>query len=142
MGQRTVNAGEIDLGLNSLLADYLNDTAHEIEEVTDEVTKEALNMVRSIGSYVDNPKAAERSKKKRKLYRNSFYVKKTMKAAGYDVEAAIGNRVWYLTHLLERGHALEKGGRARKFPHFGPTQEKYGRVYEQRLKNRVERVGR
>lgn len=44
-----------------------------------------------------------------------------------------------LTHLLEKGHALWQGGRARAFPHIKPVEEKAKKDFEEKVKEVIER---
>jgi hypothetical protein len=118
---------------------YVQDISEVAEEVADEIGQEALNMVRSIGTYEDDPEAAEKAE--RKAYRKSFYTKKEKSASGLTVSVKVANRIWSLTHLLEKGHAKRGGGRTRAFPHWEPTERKYVKVYEQRLIARIKRKG-
>lgn len=53
-------------------------------------------------------------------YNRGWTVMKTKR----DKKATIHNATDYrLTHLLEKGHALVGGGRARAFPHIAPVAE-------------------
>lgn len=51
--------------------------------------------------------------------------KSRMKTKLKGIQAIIWNEKHYrLTHLLEKGHALANGGRARAFPHIAPVEDK------------------
>jgi len=123
---------------------YVKDISEIAEVVADEIAAEAKNMAETIGGYKDNSKALRRAKTKagEKPYRKSFSVRKSRSSSGLIVSVTLVNSKYQLTHLLEYGHALKGGGRARAFPHWGPTESKYVKVYEQRLKTRIEREGR
>lgn len=42
-----------------------------------------------------------------------------------------------LTHLLEKGHQLRQGGRARAIPHIKPVEEWCNEEFERRVKERL-----
>jgi hypothetical protein len=113
---------------------YTREISEIAGEVVTEVTAEALNMLKNTGGYENHPEAG-------KTYRTSFYSKKSTSSSGFVVSSAIGNRQWSLTHLLEFGHVIRSGGRTRAFPHFAPVQAKYVKVFEQRMKARIQRGG-
>lgn len=46
-----------------------------------------------------------------------------------------------LTHLLEHGHALWQGGRARAIPHILPAEEKAIKAYEKAVEQAIESGG-
>lgn len=57
-------------------------------------------------------------------YNKDWAIQKSESKKGV-FEATIHNKKHYqLTHLLENGHALVNGGRARAFPHIAPVAEK------------------
>lgn len=45
---------------------------------------------------------------------------------------------YQLTHLLERGHALNNGGRAQAFPHIAPVAEKVEAKLIEAIKSNIE----
>ena len=57
-------------------------------------------------------------------YNASWAVKHETGSAKKATTMVIHNQKHYqLTHLLENGHALQNGGRARAFPHIAPVAE-------------------
>ena len=92
-------------------------------------------------------KVAEQAKKETQAasprrtgrYKRGWAVKEEVQRL--SSEAIVHNRTSYqLTHLLEKGHALKRGGRTighvRAFPHIGPAEERAIR----NLEEAVERI--
>ena len=49
----------------------------------------------------------------------------------------VHNQHYQLTHLLENGHALVNGGRARAFPHIAPVAEKAEDILIENIKKQI-----
>ncbi len=68
-------------------------------------------------------------------------------ADGWGRRKVDGSQVVYnkakpgLTHLLEHGHALWQGGRARAIPHILPAEEKAIKAYEKAVEQAIESGG-
>lgn len=65
-------------------------------------------------------------------------------ASGWTLTRQDGALVIYnskkpgLTHLLEKGHALRRGGRAPGKPHVGPVEEQVIKKYEKAVESIIE----
>lgn len=67
-------------------------------------------------------------------YKKSWAVKTTREDAN-SMEVTVHSRNRYqLAHLLEFGHALRNGGRARAFPHIAPAEDKAAELLEREIR--------
>ncbi len=116
------------------LADAIN---RELKSYSEEVTENVKRAVDTVSKEVNEEiKSHVTFKKRRGEYVKSFRVGRTFENKHKRV------RTWYvangehrLTHLLEKGHALNIGGRARAYPHI-----KYGaELAEKRMMELVEK---
>lgn len=68
-------------------------------------------------------------------------------ADGWSYTKVDGKTVIYnrlkpgLTHLLEKGHALRKGGRTRALPHIEPVEQTAIKAYEKAVEQAIESGG-
>ena len=113
-----VSADELEKAISKTLEEWANVTEEAAAEGVWKTAQEAVEKLRSAhpagsgewGSWDD--------------YNAGWSVKKDglRKKAGAHV--TVHNTSHYqLTHLLENGHALQNGGRARAFPHIAPVAE-------------------
>lgn len=109
------------------MQEYAEDVSAGIEKVTDQTTNAILREVKAAapgsGRY-----ASGFAKNNQSTPNNRRYV--------------VWNKKYYrLVHLLEKGHALRNGGRARAFPHMGPAERKYVPEYEEKVKQIIKNGG-
>ena len=110
------------------LARILNEYSEEVKEVMFEVAEEVANE--------GAKELQETSPKNRGKYHKGWGVEK--ETDGKGTAFIIRNKKYYnLTHLLEKGHALKNGGRARAFPHIAPVEQKAIKSYEDKLARRL-----
>lgn len=127
----TIKPEELQKALNNYLEDYVEDITEDVEETTDATTKEAVQELKQTSPQGkgtrDNPYSKGWTKQKGKTNRGRYTVK-------------IHNRTNYqLTHLLEFGHATRNGGRTKAIPHIRPLEEKYNKIFEQRITTVIRR---
>lgn len=91
---------------------YSDEVDELMQQEIDKVAKEAVDSLKA------NPNIPKRTGK----YKKSFAIKKLAQGSGYK-RVAVFNKVHQLTHLLEFGHALKNGGRARAYPHWQDAQK-------------------
>ena len=105
----------------------------EYAELTDKAMKKA---VRKTATAVKNEIAANAPKKTGR-YQKSWTAKK-VKENSHTLEMTVHSKDRYqLTHLLEKGHALRNGGRARAFPHIAPAEEHGAEMLEDLIRKEL-----
>jgi hypothetical protein len=108
------------------LSEYSEEVDEKIKKVIDVVAKETKN------NLSQNPIIPKKSGD----YKKSFYVKKLAEGKGYK-RVVIANKKYQITHLLENGHALKKGGRSKEYPHWKQAEELAQVKYEELLKREL-----
>lgn len=127
----SIKPEELQKVLSDYLEDYVEDISEGVEDTTDALTKEAVQELKQTSprgkGTRQNPYHKGWSKQKGKVSRGRYTVK-------------IHNKTNYqLTHLLEFGHATRNGGRTRAIPHIRPIEEKYNKLYEERITTVIKR---
>jgi Bacteriophage HK97-gp10, putative tail-component len=115
-----VKIGRLTDEITSQLRKYSNALSEDVNQITDDLTKEAVVKIK------DNIRKA-------KLVKTGNYLRgwTRKKVPGGFV---IHNRTDYqLTHLLEYGHAMENGGRTTAIPHIRTVEEWVVDEYEKRI---------
>lgn len=113
--------------LVSLMKEYTEEVAEGMEKAKEENAKEGVKTLKS---------TSPDGHRKRRKYRQGWRAKKIGSAW------VVHNSTNYqLTHLLEKGHALWQGGRARAFPHIKPVEEQVIVGYEKQLEKVIKGGG-
>ena len=116
---KTISVNQLAKEIEKTLTEFVGVTEEACEKGVRETAKDAVEALRSshpagsgdYGSWDE--------------YNSGWKVMQTKTDRRYHRKATIHNQTHYqLTHLLEKGHALVKGGHTRAFPHIEPVAEK------------------
>lgn len=111
---KKITVNEISKAIMEELENYKDFTEEAVEKGVSETAKDAVQKLHNA-----HPSGSERYGSWND-YNKGWTIKKTKR----DKTATIHNKDHYqLTHLLEKGHALVNGGRAKAFPHIRPVAE-------------------
>ena len=106
---------------------------NEYAELADVSMKKA---VRKTATAVKNEISANAPKKSGR-YKKSWTARKT-KENSHTLEMTVHSKDRYqIAHLLENGHALRNGGRARAFPHIAPAEEHGAEMLENLIRKEL-----
>lgn len=128
---KNVKANDFQKAVMDYLINYVEDIEDDVIEETDDITKEALKEIKQI-----SPRG--KGTRKNPYYKGWTKQKGKENKGKYTVK--IHNKTNYqLTHLLEFGHAKRNGGYTEKYPHIRPLEEKYSKIYEQKITTAIRR---
>ena len=118
---------------------------HELQIYSDSISEKIGEAVEIVAKEVnDEIKQHVTFQERTGKYVKAFRIKKINTGSKYN-----HSRIWHvqsphyrLTHLLENGHALRNGGRARAFPHIRFGEELAERRMQELLEKAVQDAGR
>ena len=117
---RTVSVDEMADAINELLEEYSDLAADGMKS---SVQKSAKFVKEEISANAPRQTGA---------YAASWASKKTQEDSSSVQYTVYSKNKYQLAHLLENGHALRNGGRARAYPHIAPAEEA-GQAYLENL---------
>lgn len=120
MAKRTKASG-FSAEIRGILNGYSTDCNEALQQALKDVSKQALKTVKA------------KSPKRYGTYQKGWAVTKTEN--GFTVH---NKKEYRRTHLLENGHQLPQGGRAKAYPHIGPTEQEVQRVLPLKAKQAIE----
>ncbi len=122
---KTIKTEELQEAVMKTLTEYKEDIQEDVENTTDTLTKEALSELKQT-----SPRG--HGTRKNPYYKGWSRQKGKENKGRYTVK--IHNRTNYqLTHLLEFGHATRNGRMTKAIPHIRPIEEKYNKLYEEKI---------
>lgn len=128
---KSIKAEELESTLKQYLNEYEENIEENVKETTNAITKEAVKEIK---------KTSPRRKGSRKNPYYKGWTKKVGKQNKGKYTVKIHNKTNYqLTHLLEFGHATRNGKRTKAIPHVRPLEEKYNKLYEEKLTTVIKR---
>lgn len=110
---------DISLEIANLLSQYTEEVQEVLEASADEITQQAVKTLR------------DTSPKRKGKYAKSWVRKKI------NNSYVIHNKRYYLTHLLEKGHAKRGGGRVAGIKHIAPVEQKVVEAFEQKVREQL-----
>ena len=117
------------VSVNQLGDEIMNQLMEHKEMTTQVMTKAVEDSAKTVKKEIEtnapvHTGAYKNRKRSPGSYKKSWRTKKTaLSSTGLEVTVYSANE-YRLTHLLEKGHALRNGGRAKAFPHIAPAQER------------------
>jgi len=129
---KKVKVESLEQELNTFLKSYKKAVDEDVVQVTDKVTKAAINELKTT-----SPR--RKGSKTNPYWRG--WASKLKKRSSNNYTKVIWNKTNYqLTHLLEFGHVTRNGGRAKAIPHIRPVEEKYNAEFVDLLKQTIRRT--
>lgn len=124
---------KLDKEFMDILETFRNATDEVVDQAVTMTAKESVQELKNA-----HPAGSGQYGSWDKSYNKGWKVMQTKTDKRYHKKATIHNATDYqLTHLLEKGHALRNGGRARAFPHIAPVAEKAEQTLLQRIKQGI-----
>lgn len=114
-----VTIQQLDRSFMDILDAYKDATEESVSNAVQKVSKECVDELKNA-----HPSGSGQYHSWNE-YNSGWTVMQTKRDKREHISATVHNSGHYqLTHLLEKGHALVNGGRARAFPHIAPVADK------------------
>lgn len=120
---------DLAVEINKILTDYKKVCTEDLERVAKEVAEEGKKKL----------KATSPVGTSKKHYKDGWRVSEVQRTANKIGFTIHNTRKPHLTHLLENGHQMRQGGRARAFPHIKPTEEWCSQEFEKRIERELKK---
>ena len=114
----TIKPSELARAVNDILEDWQGVTDEAAKRGVQKAAEEAVSDLRGA-----HPPGSEKYGSWA-AYNNGWTSRKDSSKKGVYTQVVHNKKKYQLTHLLENGHAIKGGGRARAFPHIAPVAEK------------------
>lgn len=111
------------------LTEYSNIKTSELKDIVKDTADEMKNEIK------------ETAPKDTKQYSKSWGVTVVKETANLLNIIIHSKKRYQLTHLLEFGHALRKGGRTKAIPHIAPVEEKGVKEFERKVEEVLSKNG-
>lgn len=128
MAQKVKIDGLADAVMEAL-NEYNDFAFEELFEIGKSVAKEGVKKLKAT-----SPKG---SGSRKGHYADGWSVRSEMPKASKSSNLIYDRKKPGLTHLLEKGHSLRQGGKARAIPHIKPIEEWCNEEFERRVKERL-----
>lgn len=124
-----ISISDLNDSILKVLSEYKENIDEDVKKTADKIAKEAKEDLIN-----DSP----RSKKERnQKYYKGWAIKKKINKNGKYVLAVWNKTNYRLTHLLEFGHNVKNGGKARAVSHIRKVEEKMSKEFEEELKKKI-----
>lgn len=134
MGRRRmqITIDQLDQAVKEIIDEYHEVLVEEIDKVAKRTAEEGRD-------YLKKDPAGFNTRWGKKKYTSGWRVseEKTRVYLSYEIHQ---HKQPTLTHLLEYGHALKHGGRAKAYPHIDPTAEIVSNKFEKEVYDAVRRI--
>ena len=105
-----IKADDLAATIEKTFSDYVEDVNDVVKQEIKDAGKEAAKELKE--------KSPKRTGKYAQGWRSTV-----RKESAVGAEVVVHNKVYGLTHLLEKGHAKRGGGRVEGIPHIAPVEE-------------------
>ena len=105
-----IKAENLAATVEKALSDYVEDVNDVVKQEIKDAGKEAVKELK------------EKSPKRRGKYAKGWRTT-VQKETAVGAEVVVHNKIYGLTHQLEKGHAKRGGGRVEGIPHIAPVEE-------------------
>lgn len=125
MASKKVTLDNLKDAIDKILTDYEDNVSENLSEITQRIAKTGAQAIRNdANAMFDNVNLP------RGRYGSGWTATRTQNARLKTVMTIHNKKYPGLSHLLENGHLLRNGRRARAFPHIKPVEEQIVKDYK------------